>query len=99
MAKSKKSKPSFDRPAAKPAAASTPVDTGWVYRSDGPAPVVVAGPAAIPTVPVPSSALVRQAPLVAAPSPAWLTADRVAGWLTLPFEVALVVALLPFRSK
>jgi hypothetical protein len=78
----RKTKPSFDLPPA-----SKPIDTQWVYRSDAAAtaPAVVGPAVAAPVV----------APAVA-PSPA-----RVAGlesaiaWLSKPFEVAVLMALVP----
>lgn len=89
MARPKKPKPSFDVPAA----SGQPAETGWVYRSDAvatpapPAPIVSPPPIATPAPPIASSlSPARYASVV----------DRVGGWIALPFEIAIMLALVPF---
>jgi hypothetical protein len=90
MAKSKKSKPSFDLPAparrARTAgsAPAAPEGTGWVYKSSADSPVVAFPPREI-----------RSAPVAAAPPSGSRT---LLDWITLPFEIAMMVALVPLGS-
>jgi hypothetical protein len=116
MAKSKKSKPSFDLPAARPAASAKPGETGWVYRSDAvkpppatesrksiasaskeAAPATSAVRATTPAAPVAPAG--QAPPATAGRRTAMLAVDRVVGWITLPIQIAVMVALVPFRSK
>jgi len=69
-----------------------------VYRSDAasPSPVLTSPPASAVAVPVAhASAVARRAPAV----DRFPSAIRVVDWMTLPFQIAVMVALVPFRSK
>jgi hypothetical protein len=96
MAKTRKRKPSFDLPADTPAPGGTAIETGWVYRSDGAPPAP--GPPKLEPSPegghdiralAAMPADVGRAPVV----------ERVLDWMAVPFEIGVMMALVPFRSK
>jgi len=104
LAKTRKHKPSFDLRAESPAP-GTPVETGWVYRSTGASETVDAPP-------VDSTAVDESSPpanLPAGPDQRALPAtasrvrepiiERIIHWMAKPFELAVMMALVPFRSK
>ena len=102
MARSKKRKPSFDLPADSPTASAPVGNTGWVYRSDV-VPKAAASEGGMATAAAahegPASGAAAGAHRAPPADTSVSVGARLVTWVTLPFEIAIMMALVLFQSK